>query len=1006
MAELYCVPLGESMRDSFIQQIEQDAYGQALLVLPGRVDMEKVREISCIRTVNMDFLPNELLRANGRENLIRISRRAQEMIIKDILHKMVSSGELVYFKALSEGDGFVKMLTSFIGELSRGNITAEELEMTFLSWEHGADYMQKDKEVWLIYNYYQELLQKNNWYDIDGLYRLAITEISKAEGKIPWEKLYFSEFYQLDQLQLELIKALKDRCAISFGLVFEADKPRRSAAMLAMYGALMGMGFTLNKVEITTNRTPSLQYFCKYWQSDIPANQGSGENIYCLEALSLEDEMRQVIQVIKQKLLDGAKYEDFLVVVRDIESYNGFRVLFEEYGVPTCLPMVVGFSSQPLVEFLRSILLFSENRMDTDILQSLLKCDFLSILYNFDTEYLEESFNKLFFQNAQSLLSYLDSETMPNASELIRLFTQCEKLGEPQSASKYCEALRNLIQQWQLGAYFGEQYYLQKIGLRQLKEILATEKICYEILDEIDNIYDQSGHGDQFIRVGEFRELWEQISKEKIINLDSGHAQGIRVVEASNVQGIFYKNIFLLGLREGQFPVIKQENWLYNDQERKVLGELGIELQNTRMSLASDEYFFAAVVAAATETLYLSYFVDDTAGASCYLEEFLRYYEDHSVQQVSHVNSLDNCWSKSQFAMFLASAEKLEPAEYSWLEQYVGEDYFRRRHLDKQRFSTAPDYNGILGFGENRNNFSPSRLENYALCPFKYMLEQVWLVNKWQEQSEEIKPNVQGDLYHSVIAEFFNRYLGENISKYNLQELQTLLQQIFEQKYVEFLQAGLIPQSKFIEYEKTGLLNNLKRLLALEYKYQSNLEESLLPVKTEWSFGLDKNSVPGLVYEFEGEKIFLCGQIDRVDQVRDFYVVTDYKRSTTPQKKALKNGLDLQLPIYCLAVEELFAKGAGKVIGSGYFSIEGCKRAGGLWREEASLLPWVHRVPANEFEDLMEVGKKSIENCVTGIKKGLFYAKPQGPCPTYCAGIDICRYSLLGVTAEEEVDNA
>lgn len=47
---------------------------------------------------------------------------------------------------------------------------------------------------------------------------------------------------------------------------------------------------------------------------------------------------------------------------------------------------------------------------------------------------------------------------------------------------------------------------------------------------------------------------------------------------------------------------------------------VGVELDNTACAYAEDKFFFAAVAAMATETLTLSWYSDDTAGASAYIE--------------------------------------------------------------------------------------------------------------------------------------------------------------------------------------------------------------------------------------------------------------------------------------------------------------------------------------------------------------------------------------------------
>ena len=79
---------------------------------------------------------------------------------------------------------------------------------------------------------------------------------------------------------------------------------------------------------------------------------------------------------------------------------------------------------------------------------------------------------------------------------------------------------------------------------------------------------------------------------------------------------MLFKHVYIMGLREGEFPRNKNENWIYSDWERTYLSSIGIELDNTATSYAEDKFFFAAVATMATESLTLSWYSDDVAGAS------------------------------------------------------------------------------------------------------------------------------------------------------------------------------------------------------------------------------------------------------------------------------------------------------------------------------------------------------------------------------------------------------
>lgn len=75
------------------------------------------------------------------------------------------------------------------------------------------------------------------------------------------------------------------------------------------------------------------------------------------------------------------------------------------------------------------------------------------------------------------------------------------------------------------------------------------------------------------------------------LTLQRGDMGGVLITEAAGIQGVYYKHVFLLGVREGEFPSLKTENWIYNDNERATMVSLGIDLPGTIAGLNEDRYF-------------------------------------------------------------------------------------------------------------------------------------------------------------------------------------------------------------------------------------------------------------------------------------------------------------------------------------------------------------------------------------------------------------------------------
>ena len=80
------------------------------------------------------------------------------------------------------------------------------------------------------------------------------------------------------------------------------------------------------------------------------------------------------------------------------------------------------------------------------------------------------------------------------------------------------------------------------------------------------------------------------------------------------------------------------------------------------------------------------------------------------------------------------------------------------------------------------------------------------------------------------------------------------------------------------------------------------------------------------------------------------FFVTDYKRSQTPSGSELTEGLDLQIPVYLMALAALEPQ--SKVLGGGYYSLKEAKRKGGFAMQTLGKTPFTtNNKPFSDAED-------------------------------------------------------
>ena len=134
MLHLLCVPAGCSASSDFFAKALQQEYGRSMLVTSSTVLVQKAR-MQGVNAVNFDYLANAVLRRCGRLHVRRISRKAQELIVGNILQALQEQGRLPYFEKLIAKKGFLRSVTSLMDQLGSCGVTPDEIADAFAHWD-------------------------------------------------------------------------------------------------------------------------------------------------------------------------------------------------------------------------------------------------------------------------------------------------------------------------------------------------------------------------------------------------------------------------------------------------------------------------------------------------------------------------------------------------------------------------------------------------------------------------------------------------------------------------------------------------------------------------------------------------------------------------------------------------------------------------------------------------------------------------------------------------------
>jgi RecB family exonuclease len=222
-----------------------------------------------------------------------------------------------------------------------------------------------------------------------------------------------------------------------------------------------------------------------------------------------------------------------------------------------------------------------------------------------------------------------------------------------------------------------------------------------------------------------------------------------------------------------------------------------------------------------------------------------------------------------------------------------------------------------------RAPISPSRIEDYARCPFRFYMHNLLRLEELEEPETLIRsdPIAKGHMVHGILAEFLTKMRDQNRLPLDESSLADLLE-IAGIHLAEFEATGACGPSLSWRYEREQLERFFREFVAREAVEQR--QTGRLPAYFETAFGRGEpndrlSNEPPKLELGDGRTIQFHGFIDRVDLAASTIYVIDYKGKKLPKlgKDGTSLGRAIQLPIYLLGAQAMlrpqgdFERGGG-----------------------------------------------------------------------------------------------
>ena len=265
---------------------------------------------------------------------------------------------------------------------------------------------------------------------------------------------------------------------------------------------------------------------------------------------------------------------------------------------------------------------------------------------------------------------------------------------------------------------------------------------------------------------------------------------------------------------------------------------------------------------------------------------------------------------------------------------------------------------------------SPTRLEAYAKCSYRYFSERIL---KLQENEEDTRARNQGIVMHGVLEDFF-KGPWKAIPPEKLEDW-------VDQSMEAWLQKAPLDLGP---YQTSLARSEIKKILMRFIRYETGRLETTAfqPRYFEYEIPKEKPVVVG-----SGKNKFsLQGKIDRVDVDAENknFVISDYKRARSFEKKSLENGTSLQLPLYLLAVQNLLGLNPA---GGQLLNMKEMKPSG-FYSEVVTEAK--KKLSDQEFDEILERALRYSVRLLEELKSGKITVEPRD-CREGCGYVSVCR---------------
>jgi CRISPR/Cas system-associated exonuclease Cas4 (RecB family) len=449
-----------------------------------------------------------------------------------------------------------------------------------------------------------------------------------------------------------------------------------------------------------------------------------------------------------------------------------------------------------------------------------------------------------------------------------------------------------------------------------------------EALEEIDQLGTIGAVGGQF--------ALDSFAESLAANLDARYIRpeklgnGVIIADYRAAAGMRFQHVILCGAFEGAFPAGPGADSILDDGVWKALHDEHPQIEDTGARLARAREAAERAVAAAAGCLtwsapafepgavheyYPSPMMAEAASAIAgrrITATELRNGTGAATTSGLDIRRLASPLAASLRGPVLTSGELAVRAAIDLKRRHADFTNHERHRsvlaLRSRRSGEFSEWDGNLavlndpGWLEVQRAVSPTKLEDYGVCGYRYFCKSLLNLNVVEEPDEKqtMDARVRGTLVHEILEKFFREQQARSRPQANeawtRADLDRLMQ-ITDNVLGVAREAGQTGLDIFAQHESRTIRADLARFLEADTAFRR--ETGAVP--TDFEISIPETDIAG---------VRLRGRVDRIDRAPDGRQawVIDYKTGSSWDTKGmdsdpLKGGAKLQLPVYLAAVQ-------------------------------------------------------------------------------------------------------